>query len=142
MYCNYYEDKKGCIEDIGPEPLVTNIEKMTIQNRNYRNALWTGKHLQITLMCIGVGECIGLEKHEHVDQFLRIEEGYGLMKMGDCKDNLCFQRKVCDGYGIVIPAGKWHNLINIGNTPIKLYSIYAPTNHPQGVCQPTKNDPE
>lgn len=98
--------------------------------------------MQITLMSINVGDCIGLEIHPDLDQFIRIEEGVGLVQMGDYKSNLNFQRKVYDNYAFVIPAGKWHNLINIGNVPIKLYSIYAPPQHPQGTIHYTKEDAE
>lgn len=117
-----------CIDlrDHGPNPYVVNIEKATEQNTNFRTALWTGNYLQLTVMSINPRDDIGLELHSDHDQFLRIEEGQGLVLMGDSKDNLYFQEKVYDGYVIFVPAGKWHNLINTGCTPIKLYSIYAP----------------
>jgi mannose-6-phosphate isomerase-like protein (cupin superfamily) len=130
------------LKDYGPEPFVVNIEEATKQNDNFRLALWTGSHLQLTLMSINVGEDIGLEIHPNLDQFLRIEEGQGLVKMGDSKDRLDFQQKVYDDYAFIIPAGKWHNLINTGNTPIKLYSIYAPPQHPFGTVHETKEDAE
>jgi mannose-6-phosphate isomerase-like protein (cupin superfamily) len=126
------------LRDYGPEPFVVNINEITKQNNNYRTALWTGTHLQLTLMSIEVGEDIGLEIHPNLDQFIRIEEGQGLVKMGDSKYNLDFQRNVYDDFAFIIPAGKWHNLINTGNTPLKLYSIYAPPQHPHGTVQETK----
>ncbi|KNY28848.1 cupin domain-containing protein [Pseudobacteroides cellulosolvens] len=128
------------LKDYGPEPFVVDIEKATIQNNNFRTALWTGKYLQLTLMSIKVGEDIGLEIHPDLDQFIRIEEGQGLVKMGDSKDNLDFQANVQDDFSFIIPAGKWHNLINTGNTPLKLYSIYAPPQHPHGTVHVTKED--
>ena len=124
--------------DYGPEPFVVNINEVTKQNDTYRTALWTGSHLQLTLMSINVGEDIGLEIHPHLDQFIRIEEGQGLVKMGDRKDRLDFQEKVYDDFAFIIPAGKWHNLINTGKIPIKLYSIYAPPQHPKGTVHETK----
>ncbi|GAE90297.1 mannose-6-phosphate isomerase [Acetivibrio straminisolvens JCM 21531] len=140
----YAEHAKGCtpikLKDYGPEPFVVNIEEAAKQNDNFRTALWTGSHLQLTLMSINVGEDIGLEMHPDVDQFIRIEEGCGIVKMGDSKNNLNFQRNVYDDYIIIIPAGKWHNLINTGDKPIKLYSIYAPPNHPHGTVHATKKD--
>lgn len=142
MYCNYYEEMNNCTKDYGAEPLVINIDQKTNQNMNFRNALWTGSHLQVTLMSIGVGESIGLEKHDCVDQFIKIEEGYGLVKMGNCSDCLNFQKNVKEGYCVIIPAKTWHNLINIGNCPLKLYSIYAPPNHKKGVCQRNKEEIE
>lgn len=135
---------RGCtdLKDYGPDPFVTNIEKATLQNNNFRTALWTGNHLQLTLMSINVGDDIGLEMHSDVDQFIRIEQGQGLVMMGNSRNNLCFQRRVCDDYVILIPAGKWHNVINIGNTPLKVYSIYAPPEHPHGTVHRTKEDAE
>ncbi len=128
------------LKDYGPEPFVVDIDKATIQNNNFRTALWTGKHLQLTLMSINVGEDIGLEIHPDLDQLIRIEEGQGLVKMGDSKDNLDFQANVYSDFSFIIPAGNWHNLINTGNTPIKLYSIYAPPQHPHGTVHVTKED--
>ncbi|MCT8978491.1 cupin domain-containing protein [Clostridium sp. CX1] len=126
------------LKDYGPEPFVVNIDEATKQNNAYRTALWTGKHLQLTLMSIKPGEDIGLEIHPNLDQFIRIEEGQGIVKMGNRKDKLDFQQKVYDDFAFIIPAGTWHNLINTGNKPIKLYSIYAPPQHPRGTVQKTK----
>ncbi len=126
------------LKDYGPKPFVTNINDVTLQNNNFRIALWTGEYLQVTLMRINVGDDIGLELHTDTDQFIRIEQGQGLVQMGDSKDELNFQRRVYDDYSILIPAGKWHNLINTGTTPLKLYSIYAPPHHPQGTIHQTK----
>ena len=128
------------LKDYGPEPFVVNIEEATKQNNTYRTTLWTGSHLQLTLMSIRVGEDIGLEVHQGLDQFIRIEEGQGLVKMGESKYSLDFQRKVYDDFAFIIPAGKWHNLINTGDTPLKLYSIYAPPQHPRGTVHETKAD--
>lgn len=130
------------LKDYGPEPFVVNIEEATKQNNNFRLALWTGEYLQLTLMSIEPGGDIGLEMHPDVDQFIRIEKGQGIVRMGDSKDNLDFQRKVYDDYTILIPAGKWHNLVNTGNKPLKLYSIYAPPEHPRGTIHRTKEDAE
>lgn len=130
------------LRDYGPNPFVININEATIQNTNYRLALWTGTHLQLTLMSLNPREDIGLEVHHDVDQFLRIEQGQGLILMGDGPNNLYFQERVFDDDIIIIPAGKWHNLINIGCIPLKLYSIYAPPNHPWGTVHRTKEDAE
>ncbi len=128
------------LTDYGPKPFVTNIEQATKQNNNFRTALWTGNHLQLTLMSINAGEDIGLERHPNLDQFLRIEQGQGLVKMGTSKDNLDFRRKVSDDYAIFVPAGTWHNIINTGKKPLKLYSIYAPPQHPKGTVHKTKKE--
>lgn len=142
MHNPNYPNQHIKLKDYGPEPFVVNIEEATKQNDYFRIALWTGCYLQLTLMSIKPGEDIGLEIHPNLDQFLRIEEGQGLVKMGDSKDNLNFQANVYDDYAIVIPAGKWHNLINTGCTPLKLYSIYAPPQHPYGTIHKTKEDAE
>lgn len=128
------------IKDYGPEPLVIDISKVTELNNTFRTVLWTGENLQVTLMSIAVGDDIGLEIHDTGDQFIRIEEGEGIVRMGDNKDNLDFQRRFSDDYAIMIPAGKWHNIINTGNEPIKLYAIYAPPEHPSNTVHQTKAD--
>jgi mannose-6-phosphate isomerase-like protein (cupin superfamily) len=141
---NYFRSSNSSgsipLTDYGPQPFVVNINEATKQNNTYRTALWTGKHLQVTLMSIKVGEDIGLEVHPDVDQFLRIEQGQGIVQMGKNKNNLTFTRKVYDDFAIMIPAGTWHNVTNIGNVPLKLYSIYAPPNHPFGTVHVTKAD--
>ncbi len=137
-----FEDDSTEIQDYGPEPFVVNINEASKENSNFRTAIWTGRHLQVTLMSINVGEDIGLEIHPEIDQFIRIEEGQGVVKMGERKDRLNFQRKVYDDFAFIIPAGTWHNLINTGNKPIKLYSIYAPPQHPRGTVHKTKADAE
>lgn len=142
MYNPTHPRQHIILKDYGPEPFVVNIEEATKQNDYFRLALWTGCYLQLTLMSIKVGEDIGLEMHPNLDQFIRIEEGQGLVQMGDCKDNLTFQANVYDDYAIIIPAGKWHNLINTGCKPLKLYSIYAPPQHPAGTIHETKEDAE
>lgn len=126
------------LKDYGAAPFVIDINEASMQNNTFRTALWTGKHLQLTLMSLNPGEDIGLEMHPNVDQFLRIEQGHGLTQMGKSKDNLDFKRNVRDDFAIFIPAGTWHNLTNTGNSPLKLYSIYAPPNHPYGTVHPTK----
>ncbi|WP_082232950.1 cupin domain-containing protein [Halobacillus massiliensis] len=126
--------------DHGPNPFVININEATKQNNTYRTALWTGSHLQVTLMSINAGEDIGLEIHPDVDQFLRIEHGQGIVQMGKSKDDLNFVRNVYDDSAIMIPSGTWHNVTNTGNTPLKLYSIYAPPNHPFGTVHVTRAD--
>lgn len=134
------EDEPREPRDYGPEPFVTDIEEATKRNRNFRTALWTGTHLQLTLMSIPAGEDIGLERHDHVDQFIRIEEGRGLVQMGDAAERLDFRRAVEEDDVILIPAGTWHNVTNTGRSPLKLYSIYAPPQHPRGTVHVTKRE--
>ena len=124
--------------DHGPNPFVVDIHKATNSNDTFRTALWTGTYLQLTLMSIPAGEDIGLEVHPHVDQFLRVESGQGLVQMGSSRDNLTFRQPAFEDSAIFIPAGTWHNLTNTGSKPLKLYSIYAPPNHPKGTVHQTK----
>lgn len=119
-------------------PFVVNIDQAAKLNNNYRTALWTGQHLQVTLMSINVGEDIGLEVHPTTDQFIRIEEGQGLVQMGASKDRLDFQTMAYEDYAIMVPAGTWHNVTNTGNRPLKVYVIYAPPEHPHGTVHQTK----
>lgn len=129
---------KRVIKDKGPNPFVVDIEEVTEENNNYRTTLWTGKHLQVTLMSINVGDDIGLEVHPTTDQFIRIEEGRGLVQMGKSKDKLDFEEKASDGYAIMVPAGTWHNVTNTGRKALKVYVIYAPPHHPHGTVHETK----
>ena len=128
------------LRDHGPIPIVVNIEAVTEQNDTFRTALWTGNHLQLTLMSIRVNDDIGLEMHPDVDQFIHIEQGEGLAKFGNRRDNMNFQKRVGPSDAIVIPAGTWHNVVNVGTVPLKVYSIYAPPQHPWGTVHKTKAD--
>ena len=135
--------RHGCQEhsqDRGPEPLVMNIECAARSNTNFRTTLWTGSNLQLTVMCIPVGGDIGAEIHEDIDQFIRIESGCALVKMGCSPNTLTMQQHVDSSDALIIPAGTWHNVINVGNTPLKLYSVYAPPKHPYGTIHRTKMD--
>lgn len=124
--------------DHGPNPYVVNIEDATLANTNYRTTLWTGEHLQMTVMAIAPGDDIGLEVHEDHDQFLRVEQGRGRVQMGPAEDRLEFDEEVGDDWVILVPAGSWHNVTNIGDEPLKVYSIYAPPEHEHGTVHVTK----
>lgn len=142
-YASFYpfaEQIRFEMKDSGMEPLVINIEKVAKHNNTFRTAIWTGKYFQVTVMSIPVGEDIGLEVHPETDQFIRIEEGTGLVQMGDSKDRLDFQADAGEDFAVMIPAGKWHNVTNTGNIPLKVYVIYAPPEHPRGTVHATKAD--
>jgi mannose-6-phosphate isomerase-like protein (cupin superfamily) len=126
--------------DHGPKPYVVNIEEATLNNENYRSTVWTGEHIQLTVMSIPVGDDIGLEVHPENDQFLRLEQGKGRVQMGKAKDNLDYDKEVEDDWVIFVPAGMWHNVTNIGDEPMKVYAIYGPAHHPHGTEHPTKAD--
>ncbi|MFO7782118.1 MAG: cupin domain-containing protein [Spirochaetia bacterium] len=119
------------------KPYVVNIEELTTQNQNFRTAEWTGAYLQMTTMSIAVGGEVGFEIHEGTDQFLRIEAGKARVVMGKDKDNLDFEQEAEDDDAIFVPSDYWHNIHNIGNEPLKLYSIYAPPHHPVGTVHET-----
>jgi len=129
------------IIDNGPEPVVTNIESSTLENENYRTTLWTGYNMQATLMAIKPGCDIGLEVHETHDQFLRIEQGQAKVVMGPSKEDLQTWQ-ASDGFAIFVPAGSWHDLTNTGEDILKVYSIYAPPQHPHGTVHVTKAEAE
>ena len=125
-----------------PRPHVTNVDQKAMNNTNFRTAIWTGCHAQMTLMCIPVCSDIGLEVHPETDQIIRIEQGMALVKMGHCKNELNFQFEVCKGDTIFVPAGTWHNVINIARTPLRVSSVYAPPHHPAGTVHRTKEEAE
>ncbi len=118
------------------------IEEATEENTDFRRVLFTGKHLQLTVMSIPVGESVGWEMHDHLDQFLRIEEGKGTLKLGRSKDEVAETHAVKDDWAMIIPAGTWHDVVNAGDEPLKLYSLYAPPEHPDGTVHRTKADAE
>ena len=111
-------------------------------NENFRTVLWTGGDMQLTLMSIPAGGEIGVEMHTDVDQFIRVENGKAKVYIGESKDNFEEVSLVDGNYAILIPKGTWHNIVNVGNRPLKLYSLYAPPKHPNGTVIPKKEDAE
>jgi mannose-6-phosphate isomerase-like protein (cupin superfamily) len=130
------------VEDVGPHPSSFDLESETTANEHYRAVAWTGRYLQVTLMSIPVGGSIGLEKHGDTDQFLRLDAGRGQVRMGPEKDELTFVQDVSDGWCVLVPAGTWHDVVNTGDEPMRLYAVYAPTHHAPGKVQPTAEDAE
>ena len=126
------------IRDYGGEPFVFNIEHATSMNTNFRTALWTGSHLQLTLMCIPIGGDIGVEMHEDTDQFIRVEKGRAKVMFGTCRHTMCEKATIGEQGAILIPAGTWHNIVNVGCEPLKLYSLYAPPHHAFGTVNKQK----
>lgn len=113
----------------------TNIERDTLENSIYRMVLYTGRHSQLVLMCLAPGEEIGLETHLDNDQFFRFEAGKGIVVIDDN------EYEVGDGIAIVVPAGARHNVINTSdNESLKLYTIYSPAHHKDGLVRPTKQE--
>ena len=120
------------MKDHGPDPYVVDIEELTKRNDTFRTAVWTGRNLQLTVMSIEPGADVGLEMHETHDQFLRIESGEARVEMGAARDHLDFVERAGSDFAVFVPAGAWHNIVNTGTEALKLYSIYAPAEHPHG----------
>ncbi len=111
-----------------------NIERRTVDNDDFRRVLYTGHHLQLVLMTLQPGEEIGAEVHDDRDQFFRIEEGEGAVDIDGVAN------AVSDDFAVIVPAGARHNVRNTGDKPLRLYTIYAPPEHLDGVVQATKAD--
>lgn len=118
------------------------VTKITLENDNFRTVVFTGKHTQLTLMSLAPGEEIGWESHGHLDQFLRLEQGKARVDLGKSEDGVDESHEVEDDWAFIVPAGVWHNVVNIGNEAVKLYSLYSPPEHPAGAIHKTKADAE
>ena len=110
---------------------ISNIEQETVENTDFRRVLYTGQFSQLVLMSLKPGEDIGEEIHE-LDQFLRVEAGTGVAKLGEAEPS------VPAGAAFVVPAGTTHNITNTGEVPLKLYTIYSPPEHLDGTVRATK----
>lgn len=134
--------RQGPPPETSPDPTglgwVGDIERLTLENDTFRTVLHTGSHAQLTVMSIPVGGEIGWEAHAHLDQFLRIEAGRGRLDLGTTEDHVDEIHDVGDDWAIVVPAGTWHNVVNTGDEPLKLYSVYSPPEHPAGTVHATK----
>lgn len=126
--------------DHGPNPFVFDIEKATLDNEAFRDTLWTGKYMQLTVMNIPVGGEIGAEIHEGHDQFIRVESGKLRAMIGPSEDNLTVDKIIGDDEVAFVPSGQFHNFINEGDEPAKVYSIYAAPEHKPGTVHETKAD--
>ena len=114
---------------------VQDIEALAIKNENFRQVLYTARNCQLVLMALKPGEEIGAEVHK-LDQFFRVEEGSGEAVLDGVRS------PIQSGFAVVVPAGANHNIINTGNVPLKLYTLYSPPNHRDGVVHPTRADAE
>lgn len=112
-----------------------NIEKDTVKNKNFRKVLYTSKHCQLVLMSLKPKEEIGMEAHPDNDQFLRFEKGKGKCLIDG------HSYKLEDGVAVIVPAGAKHNIINTSSTEeLKLYTIYSPAHHKDGIVRKTKKE--
>jgi mannose-6-phosphate isomerase-like protein (cupin superfamily) len=119
---------------------VADIERLTLENTNFRTVVHTGAHTQLTVMRLGPGEEIGWESHQHLDQFLRIEEGEARLDLGRQGDGIDEQHQLAADWALIVPAGVWHNVTNTGAADVKLYSLYSPPEHPAGTVHRTRAD--
>jgi len=110
------------------------IDRLTVDNEDFRRVLYTGKHLQLVLMTLQAGEEIGAEVHEDRDQFFRFEEGQGVVDI-DGREN-----PVQDDFAVIVPAGARHNVRNTSNGALRFYTLYAPPEHKDKVVQRTKEE--
>ena len=112
------------------------IEKVTVENEDFRRVLYTGQHLQLVLMTLQSGEEIGSEVHPDRDQFFRIEEGEGVVDIDGVAN------PVSDDFAVIVPAGARHNVRNTGSAPLRLYTLYGPPEHKDAIVQSTKAEAE
>jgi mannose-6-phosphate isomerase-like protein (cupin superfamily) len=119
---------------------IGDIEKTTLDNHTFRTVVFTGSHTQLTVMRLAPGEEIGWEMHDHLDQFLRIEQGDAELDLGSTGDAVDETHPVSDDWAFIVPAGTWHNVRNTGSGDVKLYSLYSPPEHPDGTVHATKAD--
>lgn len=117
---------------------VANVGKMACKNDNFRESVWTGEYAQMTVMSIPRCENVGIEMHEDTDQYIRVEHGTAMALVGNCADNLCNRYTLRAGEAIFVPAGVWHNIVNVGKCALKLSSVYAPPHHPRYTVQRNK----
>jgi mannose-6-phosphate isomerase-like protein (cupin superfamily) len=133
--------RSGDIEtDHGNKPYVFNACELARQNRNYRTTIWTGVHMQLTLMCIPAGTDTGIEMHNNFDQLIRIESGMGKIEMGGSRSELSQKADLNACTTVIIPKGTYHRIISTGNQPLRLLSVYAPPAHKYGTVDRTKDD--
>ncbi len=119
---------------------VDDVERLTLENTDFRRVLFTGARTQLTVMRLAPGEEIGVEMHDHLDQFLRIEQGRARVTFGPSADHVAEEHDVGDDWAVIVPGGVWHNVINTGDQDLKLYSLYSPPEHPDGTVHRTKAD--
>jgi mannose-6-phosphate isomerase-like protein (cupin superfamily) len=114
------------------------IEAATTANDNFRKVLFTAAHLQLVVMSLRPGEEIGVEMHDHLEQFIRVEAGNARVTLGPSKDDVSEAHDLGADDAVIVPGGTWHNVVNTGGDDLKLYTIYAPPEHPEGTVHATK----
>jgi len=115
---------------------VQDIDALTVGNTDFRRVLYTAKHCQLVVMALPPGGEIGMEVHDHLDQFFRVEQGEGEAILEGVTS------AIREGFAVIVPAGTNHNIVNTGSGPLKVYTIYSPPNHRDGVVHHTREEAE
>jgi len=136
MKINISEKLRSILAAKKKKGFVTDIEKDTVGNSNFRKVLYTGKNSQLVLMSLKPGEEIGEEVHDDTDQFFRVDSGVGKVVINGN------ETKIKDGFAVVVPQGAKHNVINTGKENLKIYTIYSPPHHKDGTIHKTKEEAE
>jgi mannose-6-phosphate isomerase-like protein (cupin superfamily) len=121
---------------------IGDIESVTRDNDDFRRVLFTGEHTQLTVMHLAPGEDIGREVHTDRDQFLRLEQGHARVELGRTEASVDEVFEVQEDWAVIVRAGVWHNIVNVGDGDLRLYSLYSPPEHPEGTVHRTKRDAE
>ena len=129
-------------EDIDKGPWIGDIDAQTARNTSFRTVLSTGRHTQLTAMCVKPGEDIGREVHRRHDQYLRIVEGRARVELGPNEAEVERAQQIGRGWTVLVPAGVWHNVVNTGEDDLKLYSLDSPPVHLEGTIHHTKAEAE
>lgn len=116
------------------------IERLTLENTDFRRVVFTGAHTQLTLMSIRPGDDVGWELHGHLDQFLRLEQGTARLDFGKTEETVDESHTIEADWALIVPAGVWHNVVNTGDQDLKLYSLYSPPEHAPGTVHVTRGN--
>jgi mannose-6-phosphate isomerase-like protein (cupin superfamily) len=119
---------------------IGDIERETRDNTTFRTVVFTAAHTQLTVMSIEPGDDIGREAHPEHDQFIRIEQGTARVELSRTEEAIDETHDAQADWAIIVPAGVWHNVVNTGDGPLKVYSLYSPPEHPDGTVHQTKAD--
>lgn len=121
---------------------IDDMERITLENDAFRQVVYTGENTQLVLMSLDPGSDIGWEVHPNTDQFIRLESGKVRVDVGTDRDTVDESEEAGDDWAFIVPAGTWHNVTNVGEGEVKLYTLYSPPHHPDGTVHPTKKEAE
>lgn len=121
---------------------IDDMERITLENDAFRQVVYTGENTQLVLMSLDPGSDIGWEVHPNTDQFIRLESGKVRVDVGTDRDTVDESEEAGDDWAFIVPAGTWHNVTNVGEGEVKLYTLYSPPHHPDGTVHQTKKEAE